>query len=478
MREVVTLQFGEYANYVGAHYWNLQYACNDQDPDWVLFREQNSRQTQPRALVFDTAGNFGALEQSEELRSAGNDSADKERALWSGSMEVHRQPLHAKSEPQQAGEGRSDQGRFWSDFGQARFAPQTISAVSGVEFGNSLGEMNTFQEGMQVFAGNDSREDALEGGFRVLAEECDHLQGFQVMADAFGGFAGYGSAFIARIRDEYPKAPVLLYSIGGTQRSSRLQGTRLMDTAVATASNVEFVSMNVPLFAPSFAKLRGHVQVADDNLYQTSGFMALNVAQWSHSLRSGRHILDEIVALVTQQEHYNVAEALLAPGLRMPTCVSSRSSSSNAALAEADEIVQRSFVGCSDAAIGGLRSTAGLMVADRGTAMGELVAGSCPPAALASEKAPVALPRQFPGIFHKIDRNGFLGVAGEPVQMELDRLRVAGVLCTSAASLGYLQQLHGALRVEQATHFKDYERDTVRGLRHALDTMIDRYSML
>ncbi|KAJ2612229.1 mtDNA inheritance, partitioning of the mitochondrial organelle [Coemansia sp. RSA 1365] len=476
MREVVTLQFGEYANYVGAHYWNLQHACKDQDPNRVLFRDQNSRQIQPRALVFDAAGNFGALEQSEELQSAGSDSADKERALWSGPTEVHRQPLHMKSEPQQAGESRSDQVRFWSDFGQARFAPQTISAVSGVEFGNSLGEMNTFQEGMRVFAGNDSREDALEGGFRVLAEECDHLQGFQVLADAFGGFAGYGSAFITRIRDEYPKAPVLLYSIGGTQRSSRLQGTRLMDTAVATASNVEFVSMNVPLFAPSFAKLRGHVQ--DDNLYQTSGFMALNVAQWSHSLRSGRHILDEIVALVTQQEHYNVAEALLAPGLRMPTCVSSRFSGSSAALAEADEIVQKSFVGCSDAAISGLRGAAGLMVADRGTAMRELVTGFCPPAALAAEEAPVTLPRQFPRIFHKIDRNGFLGVAGEPVQMEPDRLRVAGVLCTSAASLGYLQRLHGALRVEQATHFKDYERDTVRDLRHALDTTIDRYSML
>ncbi|KAJ2795815.1 mtDNA inheritance, partitioning of the mitochondrial organelle [Coemansia guatemalensis] len=262
MREVITLQFGEYANYVGAHYWNLLHACEDQDPERVLFREESSRRIQPRALVFDSSGNFGALEQSEDLQSAGNDSIDKERALWSGPTEVHRQPLHTKSDLYQAGESGSDRVRFWSDFGQARFAPQTVSAVSGVEFGNSLGEMNTFQEGMQVFAGNDRREDALEGGFRVLAEECDHLQGLQVLADAFGGFAGYGSAFMARIRDEYPKAPVLLYSIGGTQHSSRLQSTQLMDTAVATATNIEFVSMNVPLFAPSLAKLRGHVKVA------------------------------------------------------------------------------------------------------------------------------------------------------------------------------------------------------------------------
>ncbi|KAJ2082469.1 mtDNA inheritance, partitioning of the mitochondrial organelle [Coemansia sp. RSA 988] len=478
MREVVTLQFGEYANYVGAHYWNLLHACEDQDPEHVLFREQNSRQIQPRALVFDTAGNFGALEQSEELQSAGSDSADKERALWSGPTEVHRQPLHTKNESQHAGEDGSNRVRYWSDFGQARFAPQTITAVSGVEFGNSLGEMNTFQEGMRVFAGNDSREDALEGGSRVLAEECDHLQGFQVLADAFGGFAGYGSAFVARIRDEYPKAPVLLYSIGGTQRSNRLQGTRLMDTAIATASNIEFVSIDVPLFAPSLAKLRGHVQVAGDNMYQTSGFMALNIAQWSHSLQSGRHVLDEIVALVTQQEHYNVAEALLAPGLRMPTCASSRNGSRNAALDEADEIVQKSFVGCSDAPIGGLRGAAGLMVADRGTAMGALVSEFCPPEAHAFEEAPVTLPWQFPKIFHRFDRHGFLGSTGDPVLKEPDRLRVAGVLRTSAATLGYLQQLHGALRAEQAAHFKDYERDAVRDLRHALDTTIDRYSLL
>ncbi|KAJ2795816.1 hypothetical protein H4R20_005748 [Coemansia guatemalensis] len=194
--------------------------------------------------------------------------------------------------------------------------------------------------------------------------------------------------------------------------------------------------------------------------------------------RSGRHVLDEIVALVTQQEHYNVAEALLAPGLRMPTCASSRNGSSNTAMAEADEIVRKSFVGCSDAPIGKLRGAAGLMVADRGTAMGSLVSGLCPPAALAVEEAPVTLPRQFPRIFRRIDRRGFLSSAGEPVLMEPDRLRVAGVLCTSAAMLGHLQQLHGALRAEQATHFKDYERDAVRDLRHTLDTTIDRYSLL
>ncbi|KAJ2309925.1 mtDNA inheritance, partitioning of the mitochondrial organelle, partial [Coemansia sp. RSA 2704] len=353
MREVLTLQFGENANYVGAHFWSLQSAYAAGDRVHELFAERSKQPAVPRALVFDAAGSFGALPLEHELQSAGTDQLDEDRGLWAGPTQVHRQPLH-----KQPRAGASV--RFWSDIAPVRYAPHALHAVSGVEFGNSLGEMNSFVEGARVFAGNDARDDALEGSFRVLAEQCDRMQGFHVLADAFGGFAGYAAGFVGRLRDEYPKAPVLLYNVGRTQTVGKLGTAQLADMAVAAAVNAEAVSMSVPLFAPRpDPELKSHVDIASGDFNQTSAFMAANVAQWSHCLHSGQRLLDEIVAQVTQQGYYPLAETLLAPGLRVPAV---GSDDSRAKLAAADRLVGRSFVACSDADVGGISATMGQLV--------------------------------------------------------------------------------------------------------------------
>ncbi|KAJ2806786.1 mtDNA inheritance, partitioning of the mitochondrial organelle [Coemansia helicoidea] len=454
MREVITLQFGERANYVGAHFWNLQLGCRgDDDRVGELFSERRERPAGaaavPRALVFDAPGNFGSLGRAA-LQSAGSDEDDKEQAAWGGAAEVHRQELH------EAGDG----ARCWADVGQARFASHALGAVTGVEFGNSLGGMGTFQEGAQVFAGLDARDDVLEGGLRVFAEECDRLQGFHVLCDAFGGFAGFGAGFMARVRDEFPKAPVLLYSVGDTQRAGQLRGAQLMDAAVAAATAADTASMRVPLFAPAeLAKLSPRVQVADADFEQLSAYLAANAAQWSASLAGGRRVLDEIVNQVTQQGHYTTAESLLAPGLHIPDGASG-----------ADAIVARAFAGCSDASVHSLSSATGLLVVDRGTHMSDVVAPTHPAAAYVAAAGALELPRAFPRVFRGVNARG------DPEATPAERIPVAGVLCSTPASLGHLQHLRSALQARSGRHFKDYERETLGELAAALDVAVDRYS--
>ncbi|KAJ1747441.1 hypothetical protein LPJ79_005247 [Coemansia sp. RSA 1821] len=470
MREVLTLQFGENANYVGSHYWNLQEAGASRDRVGELFVERSNQPAVPRALVFDAVGNFGALPLEEEMQSAGTDQLDEEQALWNGPKQVHRQPLHPR--PQSDSPDQPTQGvRFWSDYGQTKYAPHAIHAISGVEFGNSLGEMNTFQEGLQVFSGNDARDEMLEGSFRIFVEECDQLQGFQVLADAFGGFSGFGAGLVAKIRDEYPKSSILLYSVGRLQRSGRLQGTQLMDAAVATAFNIDIASMAVPLFAPSLppTRLQGHLQIADDDFYQVSAFMATNVAQWSHCLHGGQRILSEIVEQVTQQEYYKLAETALSPGLSIPA-IDLRDSRS--VLVEADKLVESSFISCSDAAVSKITTTAGQLVVDRGTGFSKIISSRYPVSAYIEDSNPVALPKAFPRIFRKSEKKCASMLQSARTA---DKLRVAGMLSTSSSSLDYLQNLHAALQSEQSRHYKDFERDTVREYRYTLDRLIDKY---
>lgn len=79
-REIVTLQLGTYANYVGTHWWNIQEATFNYNPNSalqsdidhdVLFREGKNQAGQvtytPRMILLDLAGSLGHMSMDGEL---------------------------------------------------------------------------------------------------------------------------------------------------------------------------------------------------------------------------------------------------------------------------------------------------------------------------------------------------------------------------------------------------------------------------
>jgi len=80
-RAIITLQLGNYANYVGAHFWNLQeasfvYGGGGFDPETlpchdVLYREGQTLQGEmtftPRLVVVDLKGSLGAMPELGDL---------------------------------------------------------------------------------------------------------------------------------------------------------------------------------------------------------------------------------------------------------------------------------------------------------------------------------------------------------------------------------------------------------------------------
>ncbi|KAJ2549445.1 mtDNA inheritance, partitioning of the mitochondrial organelle [Coemansia sp. RSA 1933] len=471
MREIITLQFGAHANYVGMHFWNMarrqaEARRSDAESRQVLFGEQTQGGAdlfRPRALVFDQADGFGSLGHAD-MQSTGDDERDQEDALWGGATEVHRQLPHSQPEPEQP--LRDRRMRFWSDYRQVAFDSRSLATVSGVEFGNSLGEMTTFDEGARVFAGSDARGDVLEDGFRIYAEACDQVQGFQALADASGGFAGYAASFIERVRDEYPKSPVLLYSVdaASTRDIAARDGRQAVDIAVATVAALENASVAVSLFVPS--RVRGPFSgVVPGDLFGTSGMLAMNVAQWMQPLVEGSRMMDEVVALVTQQSYLRVAESMLAPALQ----------GVSAGLSAAD-IIDSRFTACSDVVLaGGLRNLGGGFAVDRGTAFGDVLADRLfEPARWHSIEGAAMLPTTFPRILRDVGPDGFLSATNVPDPV--DQVCVAGLLCTAGGTSEHLQRLHSTLSAEASKYLKDYERDTIRGLRYVLDAEIDKYA--
>lgn len=107
-REIVTLQFGHFANFVGTHLWNLQESSFCYDPKEVYFREINhdclyrsgitltGQETfTPRAVLFDLKGSLGALPQFSSLYDTGSiDTA----IPWLNETTVHRADPEPKNE--------------------------------------------------------------------------------------------------------------------------------------------------------------------------------------------------------------------------------------------------------------------------------------------------------------------------------------------------------------------------------------------
>ena len=73
MREILTLQFGGYSNYVGSHFWNLQdcqYDSKELDMN-LLYRtgetESGVETCTPRTVIFDKRGSLGTLRKEGYL---------------------------------------------------------------------------------------------------------------------------------------------------------------------------------------------------------------------------------------------------------------------------------------------------------------------------------------------------------------------------------------------------------------------------
>ncbi|KAF5828118.1 Misato segment II tubulin-like domain-containing protein [Dunaliella salina] len=116
--ELITLQLGNYANYVGTHFWNLQdelIGFSGREDWWrytaavdsdVLYAAGEDRQGQltyrPRALFVDLSGSLGGVRFAEDGSSAPAASAStlSEGAgisTWGGRLEVHQAEATPKS---------------------------------------------------------------------------------------------------------------------------------------------------------------------------------------------------------------------------------------------------------------------------------------------------------------------------------------------------------------------------------------------
>ncbi|XP_078697673.1 protein misato homolog 1-like [Branchiostoma floridae x Branchiostoma belcheri] len=303
-REVVTLQFGHYANFVGTHWWNVQESsfCYDMSSGSspseinhdVLFREGltlTGEQTYtPRLLLYDLKGSLNTLKEDGTLY----DVMEKDDEVhWMGDVTLHTSETSGKNQFLKDLE-RIDKGELpteedassagtedshdevqeatphsstnplevfrsklynldgsvsvWSDFLRIHLHPRTVSILS--EYAHDLEQdmFDVFGYGQQLL-GTPRVSSDLEDRLHFFVEDCDSLQGFQVLVDPYNGFGGLAAEVLEQMSEDYDNKGILTFGCYPSvyvRRSSIVDYHRL----ICTVLSVTKLSTSSSLYAP------------------------------------------------------------------------------------------------------------------------------------------------------------------------------------------------------------------------------------
>lgn len=316
-REILTIQLGNYSNYVGTHWWNIQEASFNYDPNAdpseidhdILYREGRTaaRQTTftPRLLLLDLQGTLKFMPEEGELYGGKNTDSNnilKEVAWDLDKVEVIRKEPVKKNEYQKdleqaatqveaADEEEKDYNfkdtvNDWIDFSYSRFHPRSINIVNKYTHSKEENQFDTITNGMELW-GDYSFQDEFTDKIRQYVEECDGCQGFQTLFDCVDGFAGISVKCLEHLQDEYGKANLVFPIVPPKKLNYKnadetmSDSVRVINTALAFSNLTECCSLFVPLSTMGrcwrdLDKPRHFpsISYAETNLYHTSALLA------------------------------------------------------------------------------------------------------------------------------------------------------------------------------------------------------------
>lgn len=79
-----------------------------------------------------------------------------------------------------------------------------------------------FGLGKALFHDLDKEYDLLDRDFRLFAEECDQMQGVQIMATADNAWGGFATEYVAALRDEYSKVAIVTWGLESGDKVPRV----------------------------------------------------------------------------------------------------------------------------------------------------------------------------------------------------------------------------------------------------------------
>ncbi|KAI0503630.1 hypothetical protein KFK09_014564 [Dendrobium nobile] len=341
MREIVTIQVGEFANYIGSHYWNFQdellglaeepqgdpvYKSSSLNMD-VLYRSGETSQGIltycPRLLSIGYKGTLGSLSSSGSLNPRISQPDTLEIVTWPGNVTRYTAEPREKNIFLQSlcEEGTAnltsnvaDQGsshpqrkitdkerieclengvQYWTDFSKVQFHPRSLYELHGSWI--DVEKFDNYGIGEEILSAGFQSEEMNER-LRFFIEECDHIQGIQFIVDDSGGFSAIAAGFLEDIADEYSNTPVLLYSARSPAsyklgKSPKESVSRALHDAVSFSRLSSCCKLMVPVGLPSLSrsKFSSTLFVEDQKLFHSSAIYAASIHSISIPFRMESH---------------------------------------------------------------------------------------------------------------------------------------------------------------------------------------------
>ncbi|KAI5439207.1 uncharacterized protein LOC127120350 isoform X1 [Lathyrus oleraceus] len=322
MKEIVTIQVGDYANYIGSHFWNFQdeliglagdpqadsvFKNQDLNMD-VLYRTGETHQGidtyTPRLVSINMRGSLGSMSSRGTLyKEVAPTTSDV--FTWTGSVSTQASEPREKNlflrslyeeesqnmvneisgshsgspseyEDKDITESLENGVQFWTDYSKVHFHPQSLYELNGVW--TDVEEFDNYGIGRDSFSWASHGEE-ISDRLRFFVEECDHVQGFQFVVDDSGGFSSVGAEFLENIVDEYTNTPVLLYAARGSGSRASLQ-TRKRTILVELHDAISFSRLSsyskliVPVGLPSLGRASKFLHIEDEKHYHSSAVYA------------------------------------------------------------------------------------------------------------------------------------------------------------------------------------------------------------
>ena len=268
-REVLTIQLGHYSNFIGTHWWNLQESNFSYDPanpsevnHDVLYREGENFKREvtytPRLLLVDLKESCGYLKQEGTLydipRYQGTECLlwDEEKVEVTQEEPATKTPfVKSLEEPSETSEPTSydleDHINSWVDYLVPRFHPRTVNIVKQYKHECTTQPFDVFTYGRNLWNAEKFSEDFCDR-IRAYVEDCDLMQGFQIILDSVDGFAGLGASCMQYLRDEYGKSILSFPCMDSKKTEPSMSNlVQALNTALCWQQIGEYSSLFSPL---------------------------------------------------------------------------------------------------------------------------------------------------------------------------------------------------------------------------------------
>ncbi|CAL9228245.1 unnamed protein product [Arabidopsis halleri] len=314
MREIVTIQVGEFANFVGSHFWNFQdellglasdpesdpiFRNHNLDMD-VLYRSGETLQGvatyTPRLLSVNLKGSLGTMSSRGTLYNEGSSSRSDSSTTWFGDVDTQRSEPRKRNlflqslyeEEHIVGKEKAkviedkdivgcldEEVECWTDFSKSHYHPQSLYELNGLWMDSQ--DFNNYGIGKDVFS-EASRGEEICDRLRFFVEECDHIQGIKFLVDDSGGFSAVAADFLENMADEYTNVPVLLYSVRSpmSQMSQKKTVSNKLHDAISFSRLSSFCKLFTPIGLPSLtgSKASKFLNFGDEKPYRSSAVYA------------------------------------------------------------------------------------------------------------------------------------------------------------------------------------------------------------